>query len=258
MSRWKPDPGTRNDHLCVGLDTECVAWRRSSNKAVEAQGIQDGIVSAIDVGPPVRTVDVVVGLRLSVHWLVQPSPEVESFAELRRFAEVQCAQRHGGQPDDWWVTGEWHPTRAFVCVGLPRPALHGLQVAAGAQCVSGTRWRWHTPWSLVQQGASSQRRTDPRWVTLRSPTRLLMWRLQSGQVKHLVSLPMSPSDDRACEESLAAHHARRWHVMQGQTSISPLVSLGQEHWSDRLSSEAEFSLHLHPCSVPEPPDESAS
>lgn len=230
MSRWLPERAGRAARLFIGLDQEALAWC----DGVRGEAFQAPL-SPADPLPPlyatVRHVDVIAGPRVAVHWLLQPPPALASLDELRRCAQAQCAQRFGGTPDDWAVAAQWQARQAFVCVGLPRQAMHALQQRVRAP---QARWRWHTPWSLLARHHGVRKhRAAASWWALRSPTRLLLWLRHGSATLALLVVPLPGSASHEHAQVLAQQHSERWHVVHGGTAhggvrwVDPLTAAGE-------------------------------
>lgn len=220
MSRWRPERRGAGPRRFIGLDSGQIAWCEGSDGVVQQAPIGQVGDRLATLPAAARTVDVIVGLRVAVHWLLTPPPGLRSLEELQQLARLQCAQGFGGTAESWQVAGDWQASRPFVCIGLPRAQMDALLAAsAGTGNVAGQRWRWHTPWSLAERGPGAER---PGWHALRSPQRLLLWRRERRGPRALLTIPVAPDDGQAEVEALARQYAARWQALHADGAEPPM------------------------------------
>lgn len=205
MSRWRLEWPSAPRRWRIGQDVDRFAWS-CGDAPVRVLALDERATSALPAAAPSR-IEVAVGLRLAVHWLLQPPVGLRSLAELRALAAAQCAQRHGGLSADWLVVAHWDARRPFVAVGLPVAAIARLTDRIHQPAA---HWCWHTPWSLT-----AQRDRRPGWHGLVSPTRLLVWRRARSGVVGLADSAIPPDASPLDIDATASVLMERWHTLHG-------------------------------------------
>jgi hypothetical protein len=180
--------------------------------------------------PSPQALDVVVAGDLAVHWLQVPPADVASLSELKLVAAARCAHLHGGSPQDWWVTGDWSVTRAFVCAGLPRELIGTIaRLAEDARLPV----RWHTAWSTALR---TGRWPADGWSALRTPSGVTLWHSREGLVDCLAARAVDP---RAASADVAVQ-------CLGQLQIESLrdsrLLAGTLRWWEACTVEATQAL----------------
>lgn len=195
MLRWLRDRKRRRARALVAIDRQQFAWIEQVGSGAQALAscdhgesgavmVREAMRRVKDMRPAVRTIDVIVGNDVALHWVQTPPASLASFVELRQIAQVRCAHLHGGSPEDWWVTGDWHASRLFVCAALPR-AMVSTWEQQFAQCQLVPRW--HTTWGIASAGLASAFPIDG-WSAMRSPARLVLWHCRKGRIDCMASL----------------------------------------------------------------------
>lgn len=262
MSLWPTERSRTKRPLLLGVSAAGVAYLPSQApasgwKTWDWGASEDGPTALIDWlthhAPEARSSSPAVRVSLSPdiahHWL-QPVPDrTQGLAELHAVATA-TAQRlwSASAPSDWWVSGDWHFQRPFLCTAVP---------AAWSPAWAAMRARWgvvalHTPmlWHWLGPG----RLLWPRdgWVGFSAAQHLFVLCLQRGELmayrclRHSASLVGCSSEERATQE--ARREMRRlgrppeavhWLGGAGQ-SADPL-----EHHLDSPALQAGRCL-LHP------------
>lgn len=192
MSPWRRD---RAPAPVIGLARNQLAWvRGAALSSVALDRVQDA-AGELRAG----VLDVVAAPDIAVHWLQSPPARLASLDELRRVAAVRCAQLHGGPVERWWVTGDWHARRPFVCAALPRAAVQAVHEPLQGR---GIRLRWHTAWGLVCARRAALF-PDDGWSGLRTASRLVMWHCTRGRVDFIRSIAIDAAGARGAVEAQA-------------------------------------------------------
>lgn len=173
----------------LGLDAQC--WALADAAAPADSPRTTGRHGDFPARPHQRArgpMNIIAANDLAPHWVQAVPRSVHSLAELHQVAGTRCAHLFGGQPDDWWVTGDWSTRRPFVCTAVPRAIAVSLRACAAEW---GTHARWHTVWGLVCSLKASLFPNDG-WSALRGATNVLLWHCNGGFVDCLATIAVAP------------------------------------------------------------------
>ncbi len=240
MSRWLPETAARR--LLVGIDATGIAVRGASMPADAAHWLPHTEAARLGelAGAHARAVaEVVVAGDAAVHWVQQPPAGAQGLQELRAVAAARCAHLFGGTALDWWVAGDWHAAKPFVCAGVPRalaePVRRQLESA-------GLRTTWQSAWTRL---CNRRLRAIPAngWSACRSPGRVTLWYCAGGRVASVQSFAVPRS---AAREELAARVAERQKL---EALADAAIAIGGVHWLtgslwQGAQTEAEAALEL--------------
>jgi hypothetical protein len=206
VSRWLPDRAVPARVFAV--DKAQLAWSRNGNAGASPMATwsyRDGSPGALQEAfgnQKPRSIDVIAGNDVAVHWLQKPPASVASFAELRLVAQARCVHLYGGSPADWRIAGDWHPSRAFVCAALPEDVLLPIEQSLGEL---GLMPRWHSAWSVLTCGMA-QAFPANGWIAVRTPARVVLWHCAHGLVDCITTWSADDQEDtctaakRACRQ----------------------------------------------------------
>jgi hypothetical protein len=185
-------------------------------------------------------VHVIAANDLAVHWLQQPPVATQSLQELRQVASARCARLYGGDPEDWWIAGDWSATRPFVCAGLRRSATTAIEQAIAEH---GARATWHTAWA-VASAAHANHIPGDGWSAIRSPRRVLLWHCSGGQVDALASVAVEPDASAAQIEAQARLQVQLEALAGPADAESPIHWVAGTEPRGTDPCEALAALHL--------------
>lgn len=235
MSRWLPDRLRPSRLAVVGLDGNTSAWREAGTARL---ALASGAAEAIGGRTGPRQWLLVAGLDLAVHWVQSPPAGLRSLPELRQVAAVRCAALHGGDPQDWWVAGDWNARRDFVCSALPRTTANAWLAEAGAR---GVRLRWLSTW-LAACSAKSAAVPPDGWSALRTPSRVITWHCRQGRVNCVFDIGVSgdegaPDLARRTAQQIRLACLRQPHLKEGPVWWPEDPALGAQ------ATEAQAALY---------------
>lgn len=249
MSRWLRNLLAGSPRRAVGIDAETFAWREQDH--VVLAGHEAG-AGAIASAPGADRLHFVVSSDIAVHWIQVPPVGLASLPELRKTAAARCARLFGGSPESWWVAGDWHARRPFLCAALPRQLVDRVESSLGR---SHARPRWMTAGSAMLQRHAPRLRTEG-WSCFHSAGVVLCLHAHQGRFDETCTIRF-PRDLGA--KALGEFVRSRLDV---ETVRLGLSDAGELVWADpecetpgssptiaRARIEAEAMLRLAECSA---------
>ncbi len=180
-----------------------------------AQCFAAALVSALDAimgGRRSRTsLCLAVSCDVSKHWIVEPPAGLSSLRELQAVAEARFVSLFALHPEEWNLTGDWHPDRPSLCAAVPRWLIEGLDTVCKQRGID---------YDIATALGATLERHKPRipdgWCCIQTPRFLSLMLVQDRLPVAMRLAPHEPGEGEEANQRAAALELRRELLRRGE------------------------------------------